>query len=67
MRDFDFERHRADIQRQGRFIRMMVFLIFIVSIALTFSGIGLAVYALFYPEAVGEFVGRIINGFTATQ
>lgn len=65
MRDFDaiMERH----QRTHRRLGCVVTIIFIITALLIAASIGLGVYAIFNPEAVGEFVGRIVNGFTATQ
>lgn len=63
----DFEHYRRQIERQGRMVRRAAGIIFVISTLMFVSAISLGIYALVYPEVVGEFVGRIFNGFESTR
>lgn len=61
----DFDKRWAAMERTGS--RMHIFAMIWIAFVLTLvlGGVGLTIYALFNPEIIGAFVGRIVRGFDA--
>lgn len=48
-------------------MRRVVLVFQLFTLLMVLGGVSLGLYALMRPEIIGEFVGRVINGFEAIR
>lgn len=63
----DFDRRWGELERSGRRMRRVVLVFQLFTLLMVLGGVSLGLYALMRPEIIGEFVGRVINGFEAIR